>query len=120
MARRSERGRLVAGQLLDLARVLHGGARPLVMGEQCERLGLAGFDRRQRLIGVARPRRIIADTAPQAVDHPPQLEILDGLAQGYDGLAAIEAPKRLDWQSGPPVGSPFETHDAGLQGVDTL
>src|SRR5215472_11700031 len=120
MALRSERLGLVPGQRLDLARVLHGGAGTLVVGEQRERLGLAGFDRRQRLVGVARPRRIIADTARQAVDPPPQLEILDRLAQRYDGLAAIEAPKRLDWQSGPPVRSPFEAHDAGLQGVDAL
>src|SRR5215469_13525707 len=76
-ARRSlERRRFCRSQFLDLAGVLHGGARALVMGEQRERLGLGGLDRRECLIMVLRAVGVIADLATQTIDAAPHAQIL--------------------------------------------
>src|SRR5262245_64479797 len=63
------RGRRAVGQRRDLARMQDLAARPFIVGEDFERLGLVVADRRQRPVGIlAGP-----PGAARAPDH--QLEI---------------------------------------------
>src|SRR5262245_53513116 len=109
-----------AGQLSDLARMLHGVARGFVVGVKVERLLLILAYRGQRPVGIGPSVRVLP-YAPRGHAKPVrQAYFARGFCQKFRGVFRIERPDRLDRHSGAALQPVLAAKQAALQGMNAL